>query len=269
MPTCAEASCARWRPERLAPRWATGIRLNDDWYCSRACVLTAAKAGLHGAPPAPPEPQPRRLGALLRHLNAVSESDLRAALESQPASRRRLGAELMHRGHVSPDVVLRALAAQAGVSYLASFDVSRVRRGPSWLPRETVRALGLVPFALDRENQLVHVMSAAPVPRAAVRALQRLTGWTPEVFLVHDAVWELALRQYRHSESSDSPFITVAGLDDAAALVADTASTDRAVTMRHARWDRYTWVQVAGPTQVSNVLVPAMEGTWQVAPTPQ
>ena len=38
VPRCAEVSCGRWRPERLAPQWAAGIRLNGDWYCSRPCV---------------------------------------------------------------------------------------------------------------------------------------------------------------------------------------------------------------------------------------
>jgi hypothetical protein len=161
--------------------------------------------------------------------------------------------------------VLRALAAQANVSYLTSFDLSRVKNGPSWLPSETVRALGVVPFDISERDRRVCILCRAPVPRAAVRALQKLTTWTAEVYLVGDRLFEQALAEYQ--SSSDSGVITVAGIDDAAALVAETASADRAVTMRHAQWDRYTWVRVEGPTHVSHVLVPAeMEGRCLAAP---
>jgi hypothetical protein len=286
MPRCAEVSCSRWRPERLAPGWAVGIRLNGTWYCSRTCVLQAAKAGLadeliearQAAGEAGEEmsdalPLARRrlkLGVILRQFNAVSDQELIAALGMQRISGSRLGAELISRGQVSPEHVLRALAAQESVSYLTTFDTSRVTRGPSWMPVEAVRALGLIPFDYNNDLLKVYVICAAPVPRAAVRALQKLSGFTPEVYLVNDSIWEQALREYRTApDTAGTDVVTVSGLDDAAAVVADTASADRAVTMRHVRWDRFTWVQVEGPTQVSNVLVPdAMEGTCQVAPTP-
>ena len=63
------------------------------------------------------------------------------------------------------------LAAQGGVSYLPSFDVDRVTRGPAWLPTETVRALGVVPFEVDEVQRKLRVVCAAPVPRTAMRAL--------------------------------------------------------------------------------------------------
>jgi hypothetical protein len=100
--------------------------------------------------------------------------------------------------------------------------------------------------------------------------MQTLTGWTPEVYLVHDDVWLRALREYQPSstEAASSDVLTVSGIDDAASYVADTAFADRSVTMRHAQWDRFTWVRVEGPTQVANLLVPgAGEGTCQAAPT--
>jgi len=272
MPRCAEVSCGRWRPERLAPRWASGIRLNGHWYCSRACVQTAARAGLDvQALPALVTPlRPLRLGVLLRHLRAVSEAHLAEALQTQQISGLRLGAELLRLGHVRGDQLLRALAAQGNVSYFASFDVARLQNGPSWLPAATVRALGLVPFDIDAAQQRIKVICAAPVPRTAVRAMQTLTGWTPEVYLVHDDVWLRALREYQPSsrEAASSDVLTVSGIDDAASYVADTAFADRSVTMRHAQWDRFTWVRVEGPTQVANLLVPgAGEGTCQAAPT--
>lgn len=270
MPKCAELSCGRWRPERLAPRWASGIRLNGHWYCSRECVLTAARAGLDVQPAAAATAslRPLRLGVLLRHLGAISEADLKAALESQRASGLRLGAELQRLQCVRPEQVVRALASQHNVSYFTSFDVSKVTSGPSWLAGDTVRALGLVPFEVDPAARRVRVVCAAPVPRAAVRAMQTLTGWTPEVYLVHDDVWRRALDAYRPKTDAPADVVTLGGIEAAASFVADTASADRTVTMRHAQWDRFTWIRVEGSSQVANLLVPgALEGTCQAAHT--
>lgn len=258
MPRCADATCGRWRPERLVPRWATGLRFNERWYCSRECVENAAMARLDAPSPTQSIPSlpPLRLGVLLRHMGVVSEAHLNEALASQKTSGRRIGAELMARARVSAEPVLRALAGQGGVSYLSSFDVSRVGRGPAWLPETTVRALGLVPFELNELQRRVKVVCTAPVPKAALRALTKLTGWLPEAYLVEDAVWEEAMRAYRsNDEIAHTATATVRDLAAAASRVADVALADRAITMRHASYDSYTWVRVEGPQQWSDVWV--------------
>jgi hypothetical protein len=261
MPRCADVECGRWRPERLVPRWATGIRFNGRWYCSRECVEHAARAGLD-TPVVPAASvgaslPPLRLGVLLRHLGALSEQGLTSALESQRESGLRLGAELRRREMVPSEPILKALAAQSGVSYLATFDARRVMEGPSWLPVETVRALGLVPFDLDETLRQVKVVTAAPVPRAAMRALVKLTGWSAEPFLVEDEVWEHAMRAYRPARMASElgEAIAVNGVAAAAARVADTAFADRTLTMRTASCDAYTWVRLEGPKHVSDLLV--------------
>ena len=106
--------------------------------------------------------------------------------------------------------MLRALAAQGGVSYLPTFDVSRVdataRRG---CRQTTVRALGLVPFEIDEARAARQVICTAPVPRAALRALAKLTGWTAEPYLVDDEVWDAGAatptaRRRRRAAAGDS-----------------------------------------------------------------
>ena len=265
MPRCADFTCGRWRPERLAPKWAAGLRFNGHWYCSRECVEHAARVGLD-APAVPAASAaalpPLKLGVLLRHLGAITEEGLERALESQRASGRRLGAELKELGLVGPEVVLKALAAQGGVSYLPSFDVGRVMQGPAWLPAETVRALGLVPYEWDETQKRLRVICTAPVPRAATRALLKLTGWSAEPYLVEDETWQQALRLYRpstHETGQRREALTLTGTDAAAARVADSALLDRSVTMRHANCDDYTWIRVEGPRQVSDLLIPALQ----------
>ena len=93
MPRCADPSCGRWRPERLAPRWASGIRFNGHWYCSRPCVENAALQGLDApavSPGAAGALPPLKLGVLLRHMGVLSEAELNEALRSQKTSGKRL-----------------------------------------------------------------------------------------------------------------------------------------------------------------------------------
>jgi len=273
MPRCADFTCGRWRPERLAPKWAAGLRFNGHWYCCRECVEHAARVGLD-APAVPAQMAgslpPLKLGVLLRHLGAITEAQLDAALESQRASGRRLGEELIHEGLVGPDVLLKALAAQCNVSYLPSFEVGRVMQGPSWLPAETVRALGLVPFEADDAQKRLRVLCTAPVSRSATRALFKLTGWTAELYMVEDETFQDALRLYRPSTLNQTEqrreVLTLTGTDAAAARVADDALIDRSVTMRHASFEHHTWIRVEGPRQVSDLLIPAMEEPCPAAP---
>jgi hypothetical protein len=234
-------------------------------------VENAAREGLD-TPAVAPGPTgalpPLRIGVLLRHMGVLSEAELNEALRSQKTSGRRLGQELQRLRIVGAEPVLRALAAQAGVSYLAAFDVDRVMRGPTWLPAQTVRALGLVPFEVDEANRKLKVVCVAPVPRSALRAMLKLTGWSAEPYLVDDEVWRKALDAYRPADSIDEQETgqarTVNGIAAAAACVADTAQASRSITMRSASCDRYTWVRVEGPRLVSDLLVSeALEDTWQ------
>jgi hypothetical protein len=257
------------------PNWAGGLRYNGHWFCSRACVEHAARAGFERPAMVPPLPStlpPLRLGVLLRHAGAVDEAGLKAGLDAQRASGRRLGDELRRLRIVDPGLVLRALATQGGVRYLTAFDVTHVPRraqggagdlesgepsGPAWLPADTVRALGLIPFEADDVNQRLKVVCAAPLPRVAIRALLQLTGWTAEPFLVHDDVYEQALRMYRADEAGTTT--TVGTVAAAAACVADAAQAERSITVRSAACDRYTWVRIEGARQTSDLLVPSEE----------
>ena len=235
--------------------------LNGAWYCSRPCVEAAAREGLDErvkpASTVAPLP-PLKLGVLLRHMGAITEAQLELALSMQRTSGLRLGEQLQQLGLVGPDPILKALAAQSQVSYLTSFDVARVQRGPGRLPPETVRALGVVPFEADDARQRLKVICTAPVPRTALRAMAKLTGWTPEPYLVDDAIWELAMSLYQPAHSGARGVAQarrVGNVHDAAVQVAAAAARDRKVTMRHADCDEYMWVRVEGGEHVTDFLV--------------
>src|SRR5207244_4060030 len=106
----------------------------------------------------------RRLGAVLLHQGVVTLRQLSEALDAQRTSGLRLGAQLQTLGHATRDVVLRALSAQNGISYLAAIDPASVRSAPGGLSADEVRALGIVPFR--ETDQEVFIACAAPVPHS-------------------------------------------------------------------------------------------------------
>ncbi len=177
MPRCADFTCGRWRPERLAPEVGGRAPLQ------RTLVLLARVRRARGAR------RPRHAGgaggvggsaaaAEARRAAAPSRRDHR----ERARKRARVAARLRAAGSArscstwaswTPDVILKALAAQGGVSYLPSFDVDRVMSGPAWLPAETVRALGLVPFEADEAQKRLRVVCArAGAARGDARAAQ-------------------------------------------------------------------------------------------------
>ncbi len=103
------------------------------------------------------------------------------------------------------------------------------------------------------------VVWAAPVPRTAMRALIRLTGWAPKSIWSPIACFEAALDAYRPAQGTQTSHqaLTVENVSAAAAHVADVAANERAVTMRHADCNSYRWVRVQAAQRVSDLLVTA------------
>lgn len=254
MPRCAEPSCRKWRPG-LGARVAGGVRLNGQWFCSVRCLEPVVAQGLQsidmpresaGARPS------LKLGAVLRSLGAITGPQLMAALEGQRRSGRRLGAELQAQGIVNADTVVRALAAQADMSYLLSVDLALVRRAPGGLPGQTVRALGLVPFEVDQATRRLRVLCTAPAPKAAFRALSALAGWEAEPYLVDDGLWERAMAAYPATGATAG---TIRDLRTAAAHVARTAGERGELTMRRAACPGGVWVRLEDAARVEDLVI--------------
>jgi hypothetical protein len=258
MPRCGEATCGRWRPN-LGTRVLGGTHVNGQWYCSPSCVEVAVRRGIGTADMPVGSADARttlRLGAILRHDGAITQAQLTEALATQRRSGLRLGAELQRLGHVGPHVVVRALAAQCGLSFLTTVDLALIRRAPGGLSGHLVRALGLVPFEADAGRRRLHVICTAPPPRAAFRALVGQTGWTAEPYLVDDALWTRALAAYPTGDQPERGW--EAPLDDVGALtayVSRTAVERGAVTMRRVVCPGVLWVRLEADSRVEDLLV--------------
>lgn len=281
MPRCASSTCTR------PSRWwrvggARGATLDGQWHCSQDCVEAVLRERLLGAP-ATTEIRPRpslRLGALLRHQRACPPDRIAAALAAQGDSRLRLGEQLRSMGAIEAPALLRALAEQAGVSYLATVDVARVQDGPGGLSLDAIQALRIVPIG-PPEGGRIRVAFPAPVPRTALSVFRRQTGWMPEPFLVSDDDWLLLLEHYgaraRGRESAEEITIGFARERDpleAARRLAQVVVAAGDARVSDARWGHYVWVRLQGAGTGFDVLLdgaptapPEGAGTWQAATT--
>jgi hypothetical protein len=261
MARCGRNECRKWRPNMVVNAAGIGLRVDEQWFCSAACVEAAAErrlgdvrqasAGVSGVPPL-------RLGVLLLHQNAVSREVLAQALEMQKGTGLRLGAQLLRMNACEGGAILRALAAQAGVSFLSAVDLKSVADAPGGFSSDEVQALGLVPFRADAARQRLLVACRAPLPRAALAALRQLAQWNPEPYIVSDADAEALLQAYgtgRAEGRRKIAFTRVRAVHDAARGIATAAAADRAVSVTETRWEPYTLVRVEGPTRITSMLV--------------
>ncbi len=274
MARCSHNTCGRWRPDAAVRLFRLGLRLDHAWFCSRACVAREATDRLRQASVAEAAsgPAPTPLGTLLLQQRGVTPGQLREALSRQIKSGLRLGDQLLQLGYTSRDVVLRALAAQSGVPYLAAIDRATVRTAPGRLSADEVRALGVVPFREAGER--LSVACRAPLPRAALAALRLLTGRVVEPYLVTDEEFDLLQQEYAGAAPVTVPTTTVRDIPEGASRIAAAAVAAGDVSVKEAHIDPFTWVRIAADGRISTLLVPPMppnieeHDTWLAATTP-
>lgn len=254
MPPCASEQCVR------SPRWwrmrpRRGARLDGAWLCSQVCVEDVVRERLRGARPTAEIRSHKlgiRLGALLKYQKAVPPERIAEALEAQARSRLRLGEQLRVMGVLDAQALLRALAEQAGVSYLATVDPTRVHDAPGGLSLDAIQALRLVPLGPPSDGR-IRVACPAPVPRTALGVFRRQTGWTPDVFLVGDDDWLTLLEHYGagtrgHTTAGEvvMGFARERDAEEGVRRLAQVAMAAGESRLSDARWGPYVWARLQG-----------------------
>ena len=232
-----------------------GLTVDGEWFCCNGCVEADAVRRLRDARRRDVEsPAPAlRLGAVLLHQGVVTLRQLSEALEAQRTTGLRLGEQLQTLGHVTREVVLRALSAQNGISYLATVDPASVRTAPGGLTTDEVRALGIVPFRENEEELLI--ACAAPVPYSAIGALQALSGRKVQPFLVADDDYAMLAQEYGASAPALRSNV-VRDISEGASRIAALAAEAGDVTVTEAHVDPFTWVRIDANGRVNTLLVP-------------
>jgi hypothetical protein len=257
---CALRTCGRQVPDFLMTWARIGTFIDRHWYCSIRCVEEAVRQRITSLPPVEPAYnqgwRAMKLGSLLMQQVGLTRDVVEAAAAEQQHRGVPIGRTLRDLGLVSAEDVLKALATQAGVRYLATVNPQVVAHRPGELSRELVRALGIVPIAADARRREMQVACAAPVPGLAVRALTRLTNWAVEPLLVTDETMPQLVELYdtgrgRRLPADDAICDRTAGLR----LVARIAKRRRSVKIGHERCDPYVWVRVASDGTSADVLM--------------
>ena len=274
MARCSRSTCARWRPDVALRVLGLGMRLDGAWFCSDGCVEAEAADRLRNARTRETAPAhaPTPLGTVLIQQRGITSVQLKTALAEQRRSGLRLGDQLVNLGYTSRAGLLRGLAAQSRVPYLASIDRASVRSAPGSLSGDEVRALGIVPFREVGDSLLV--ACRAPLPHAALAALTMLTGRTVEPYLVADDELEGLQQAYGGGAASGVPTTTVRDISDGASRIAAAAAEAGDVTVKEAHVDPFTWVRIAADGRISTLLVPPFpeqieeHDRWLAATTP-
>jgi hypothetical protein len=256
MARCTRDECRRWRPDAAVRVLGLGLKLDGAWFCSDRCVEAAATRRLSEVRTRETTRQTPalRLGTVLLQQNGVTARHLTDALRVQRRSGLKLGDQLQKLGYSSRDAVLRALAAQSGVRYLATIDQSAAKSAPGQLSSDEVRALGIVPFSENGDR--LQVACTAPIPYAALDAVTTLIGRTVEPYLVSDE--DFARLQTAYIEGTDGSVTTttVRDIRAGASQIAAVAAAAKDVTVKEASVDTYTWVRIAANGRISTLLVP-------------
>ncbi len=274
MARCARVSCGRWRPDLALRLLGTGALVDRQWFCSNQCVKAEAIDRLNrvAAGERVSSAASTPLGTLLLQHRGLTAAQLKTALAEQRRTGLKLGEQVVRLGFTSPDAVLRALAAQSGMPYLATIDLAAVRLAPGRLSTDEVRALGIIPFREVGEQLLVAFR--APLPRAALAALHALTGRLVEPYLVADDTHAALQRAYGSDAVATVPTTTVRDVADGATRIADVAVESGEVSLREAHVDPFTWVRIAADGRISTLLVPPFpqeieeHESWLAATTP-
>ena len=244
----------------LATFGRQGMYIDRQWYCSTRCVEEAVRQRIKDLPRVEPAYvqgwRAMKLGSLLMQQVGLTREAIDAAVLAQEKQGIPIGRTLQDFGLVSAEEVLRALATQAGVRYLTSINPRVVAHRPGELPRDVVKALGIVPVAADAKRREMQVACAAPVPGLAVRALTRLTDWAVEPLLVTDETLPHLVELYATGKGSRSSVVgVVCDPLSGPARVAQFAKRRRMVRMVQERCDPYVWVRLDAKGATADVLM--------------
>jgi hypothetical protein len=193
---------------------------------------------------------------VLVHQHALSQADVPRLVDEQRRSGLRLGTYLRRAGIVPDGEVLRALATQSRIRYLAHVEGTGLPSAPGGLTRSTVQALGVVPFAADAARRTLHVACTAPLPRLALAALEHLTGWRAESFMVLDELLPDLAAQYGRPPHVAVGLEASGAIDTAARRIAQAASRGDITRIAHARCDHHVWVRLEGTRGTEDLLLP-------------
>jgi type II secretory ATPase GspE/PulE/Tfp pilus assembly ATPase PilB-like protein len=114
------------------------------------------------------------IGSVLFNSRIITEDDIRSALEEQRISGCRFGEALVKLGIVTQEDIDWALSNQLNIPYVRLSEEIIDRSAVDLVPADLARTYNLIPII--RSGDELHIALADPLNRAAVEAVEKLTG---------------------------------------------------------------------------------------------
>jgi len=213
LPRCNRAECTSGSGWTSMLHHASGIRLNEDeWYCSPACIEEAMETRLDGSFTYENRPVPIRttmpMGLMMLARGAISDLQLRAALDSQRDTGDRIGLCLMRLGCISTAEIASVVATQSGCPV---FPTDSVQPACSMLlPVSLLERYRMVPVHLVALGRKLFVGFCEKVNHSALIAVEQMLRCETEACVIPDPKFEQVI-DYRKIDTSGEVAVTRPG----------------------------------------------------------
>src|SRR5579864_4352969 len=171
------------------------------------------------------------IGSVLLARRAVTEDQLRQAVEIQRESRGRLGRILVEMGAVSARELARAVAQQWGLSFAELSDDGGNPEVARLIPPALAQRHGVV--AIDRTADRLVVAMADPSNVVAIDDVRLLTGLDVDVVIASPEDITRAQAQFFGIAADVEQFLKASGTPDAE--VVETSVRDEEITLERLR----------------------------------
>ncbi len=210
LPRCSYPDCA------ISSGWAgvlhraSGIRLNEEeWFCSPGCMEEALEFRLCGSFAHDDHPAPIRttmpMGLMMLSRGAISDPQLRAALDLQRDTGDRIGACLMRLRCISTGDIASVVATQWGCPV---FPAESVQPACSMLlPVSLVERYRMLPVHLVALGRRLFVGFCEKVNHSALIAVEQMLRCKTEACVIPDAKFEEVL-DFRKFDTSGEVAVT-------------------------------------------------------------
>ncbi len=203
LPDCGEEECSlRRRLWRRLQWWNSTIELQGTRYCAPQCfeqALCQCFLGISPRTASAARPQHRiPLGLLMLSRGQLTNQQLRAALEAQHGSGRRLGECLERMGFATEQQVTTALGLQWACPVLT------LSENPDWscaelLPFRLIESFRMLPIQFVKATHTFYLAFSDGIDYSALYAIEQMLSCRTEACLVSRSAMERGLEQIGHA----------------------------------------------------------------------
>jgi hypothetical protein len=237
------------------------VDLNGRWFCTTDCLQTLLITQVRSLLAGSVRDRPRRhrlpLGLLLVNQGAISQQQLREALQSQTLSQgEKLGRVLCQMGIVTPDELTAALAHQWGCPVYPLDPQSPVLACQDLLPLTLLESVRAVPVYISADGRTLHIAFGERLDHTTLYAVEQMLGCHAVACAAEEAAVSKVLEELRRTASpTETSFDTMRDPREIARTIRNYAGVYHASGITIARASAYLWVRFTASAQFSRDLL--------------